>query len=154
MAAPHGTGHISDSFAAFADPRLALHRGEVAGALAAAVDLSAAPPWHRAVHQYFDACSWTTAAEVAVVARLPDAGNRLAAASPAGEQSAWAAACLLRARGRLHGDGDALRRSAEEWGRIGARFERACTLALLPDRAEEGLSELRSLGCREPARVP
>jgi predicted ATPase len=155
MASPRGTGHISDSFAAFADPRLALHRGAIGEALAAAVDLSATPPWRRAVHQYFDACSWATAAEVAVVAGLPDAGDRLAAAAPAGEESAWAAACLLRAGGRLRGDRDALRRSAGEWGRIGARFERACTLALLPEgeEEEEALRELRALGCREPASV-
>jgi predicted ATPase len=153
MAAPRGQGHISDSFAAFADPRLHLHTGAIEGALAAAVDLSLTPPWYGAVHQYFDACSWAVAAEVAVVAGLPDAAERLAVAAPAGAESAWAAACLLRAGGRLHGDQRALRESLEAWKRIGARFERACTMVLLPDRAAEGLGELSSLGCRQPAQA-
>ncbi len=151
MAAPRGQDHVSDSFAAFADPRLALHTGAIDDALAIAVDLSRVPPWPEATHQFFDAYSWAIAAEVAVVAGLPDAGDRLAAAAPAGAECAWAAACLLRARGRLDEDGHALRESLAGWDRIGARFERACTMLLLPDRAAEGLAELASLGCRPPA---
>ena len=53
--------------------------------------------------------------------------------------NAWAAACLARARGRLHGDRDALAESVTGWERIGARFERACTLLLLADRAAEAI---------------
>ena len=33
------------------------------------------------------------------------------------------------------------------WGAIGARFERACTLLLLPGHAEQGVHELSVLGC-------
>jgi hypothetical protein len=38
-----------------------------------------------------------------------------------------------------------------EWERISARFERACTLTLIPGRAAEGLAELAALGCQPPA---
>jgi hypothetical protein len=62
-----------------------------------------------------------------------------------------AVACLARAAGRLHGDREALQRSLDGWERIDARFERACTLTLLPDRPDEGIAGLRALGCRPPA---
>jgi hypothetical protein len=94
---------------------------------------------------------------VAVVASLADpalrdeAAARLAMVSPAGEENHWAEACLSRAAGRLHGDGAALARSVAGWERIGARFERACTLTLIPGRAPEGLAELAALGCQPPA---
>jgi hypothetical protein len=60
-------------------------------------------------------------------------------------------ACLARAAGRLHGDRAALEESLAGWERIQARFERACTLMLLEDRAQEGQAELRALGCPPPA---
>jgi hypothetical protein len=37
------------------------------------------------------------------------------------------------------------------WDAIDARFERACTLALLPDRAGEAATDLAALGCPPPA---
>jgi predicted ATPase len=67
-------------------------------------------------------------AELAVVAGRPDAAERLAAAEPVAAEHAWAAACLARAAGRLHGDQDALAAAAAGFERIGARFERAATL--------------------------
>jgi hypothetical protein len=70
-------------------------------------------------------------AELAVVAGRPDAAERLAAAEPAVAGHAWAAACLARAAGRLRGDEDALATAVAGFERIGARFERAATLALL-----------------------
>ncbi len=87
---------------------------------------------------------------MAVAARLPDADRRLAAAAPAGDENYWAAACLARAAGRRHGDRAMLERSIAGWERIEARFERACTLTLLADRAAEGAAELRALGCQPP----
>jgi hypothetical protein len=81
-------------------------------------------------------------AELAVVAGRPDAAERLAAAAPATAGHAWATACLARATGRLHGDEDALAAAVAGFERIGARFERAATLLLLPDRAAEGRAEL------------
>jgi hypothetical protein len=74
----------------------------------------------------------------------------LAAAEPAGRENIWAAACLARARGRLHGDRAALEEAVSGWQAIGARFERACTLCLLPDRRDEGTAELAALACRPP----
>jgi predicted ATPase/DNA-binding CsgD family transcriptional regulator len=81
-------------------------------------------------------------AELAVVAGRPDAAERLAAAEPVAAEHAWAAACLARAAGRLHGDEDALAAAVAGFERIGARFERAATLLLLPGRAAEGRAEL------------
>jgi hypothetical protein len=104
------------------------------------------PHW-RSLRPY----AWAMAAEVAVVARRPAAASRLAAAAPAGEENYWAAACLARAAGRLHGDRGALEESLAGWERIQARFERACTLMLLEDRAPGGRAELRALGCPPPA---
>jgi predicted ATPase/DNA-binding CsgD family transcriptional regulator len=86
--------------------------------------------------------------ELAVVAGRPDAADRLAAAGTAEAEHAWAAACLTRAAGRLHGDEDALAAAATGFERIGARFERAATLLLLPGRAAEGRAELA--GSAEP----
>jgi hypothetical protein len=88
---------------------------------------------------------------VAVVAGLPDAAARLAAAAPAGQENYWAAACLARAAGRLRGDRDAAAESLAGWERIEARFERACTLTPLDVRAREGRAELAALGCPPPA---
>ena len=76
---------------------------------------------------------------------------RTIAAAPAGDKNYWASACLARAAGRLHSDRDALERSVAGWELIDARFERACTLTLLPDRSAEGLAELRALGSPPPA---
>jgi predicted ATPase len=150
LAGRRGDGHIAESFVDFADPRIALHAGRIDDALATAVDLSATPPWYEVQHQIFDAYAWAVAAEAAVVAGVPDAAERLHVAAPAAAESAWAEACWLRARGRLHGDNHALRASVAAWDRIGARLERACTMLLLPERARDGLAELRALGCAPP----
>ncbi len=69
-------------------------------------------------------------AELAVVADLPDAAERIALAEPLAAENDWAAACLARARGRL-GDRSALGDAVERWERLGARFERECTAALM-----------------------
>ncbi len=109
-------------------------------------------PWYESPHWYsLRPYAWAIAAEVAVVARRPDAASRLDEAAPAGAENYWAAACLARAAGRLHDDHAELERSVEAWERIGARFERACTLLLLPCGADEGLADLAALGCRPPA---
>jgi predicted ATPase/DNA-binding CsgD family transcriptional regulator len=87
-----------------------------------------------------------SAAELAVVAGLPDAHDVLVAVAPDAAENDWAAACLTRANARSTGDADALLAAAEAFGRIDARFERACTLALHPARAAEGRAELEALG--------
>jgi hypothetical protein len=60
-------------------------------------------------------------------------------------------ACLTRANGQLHDDRAALEESLAGWQRIGSRFEHACTLLLMPDRAAQGHAELDALGCPPPA---
>jgi len=42
-------------------------------------------------------------------------------------------------------------RALAGWQRIGSRFEHACTLLLMPDRAAQGHAELDALGCPPPA---
>ncbi|WP_329000285.1 LuxR C-terminal-related transcriptional regulator [Kribbella sp. NBC_00709] len=91
-----------------------------------------------------------SAAELAVVAGLPDAPERLAAAAPDGAENDWAAACLTRAAARSTGDQDALRSAAGAFEQIGARFERAATHALIPDLAAEGRAELAELKVLRP----
>ena len=141
------------SLAAFTEARIALHAGRPGEAVAAVADLPlGVEPWYGTVRwQSLRPYAWAIAAEVSAAAGSPDAGSRIAAAAPAGEENYWAAACLARAAGRLTGDRAALERSLEGWERIEARFERACTMMLLEERAEEGEAELRALGCRLPA---
>jgi len=149
---PNPTTHRSlHMFSVFADARIAMHLGrldEAASHTASVCTPSA--DWYATSHWYYDAYAWALAAEVAVLADLPDAADRLTAAAPVAAENAWAAACLARAHGRL-GDRAALDRSIATWERIEARFERACTLLLIPDRAPEGRAELTALGCPQPA---
>jgi predicted ATPase/DNA-binding CsgD family transcriptional regulator len=154
-------GRVSDSLkpaVAFTEARICLHTGDIDAAMAALNDYRPKPGgwydlgyWHS-LRPY----AWAVAAEVAVVAGQPDAASLLEAAAPAGQENDWAAACLARAEGRLTGDQAALERSVAGWERIGAEFERACTLALFGDeRADEGLAKLRDLGCPPPpAHLP
>jgi len=138
--------------ALFTDARIALHEGRLDAAAAAIGDMpQEAEPWYETPHWYsLRPYAWAIAAEVAVAAQLPDAARRLTAAAPAGDENYWAAACLARAAGRMHGDRAMIEQSIAGWERIEARFERACTLTLLDDRAEEGVAELRALGCQPP----
>ena len=147
-----GTDHLA-SFAAFSDARIALHQGRIDAAVVAVAGLPLGQePWYGTPHWYSARpYAWAIAAEVAIVAGLPDAADRLAAAAPAGEENYWAAACLARAAGRLNGDHGALARSLAGWEGIDARFERACTLVLMDGRADEGRAELATLGCQPPA---
>ena len=139
--------------AAFTEARICLHEGHIDAAMAAVAGLRPeAENWYGVPHWHsLRPYAWAMAAEVAVVAGLPDAASWLAAAAPAGEENYWAAACLARAAGRLNGDRAALEQSVAGWERIDARFERACTLLLLDNRAAEGHAELRALGCQPPA---
>jgi len=147
------SGTYLEAAAAFTEARICLHEGRIDAAVAATAGLRPeAETWYDVPHwRSLRPYAWAMAAEVAVAARLPDAAARLAAAAPAGQENYWAAACLVRAAGRLRGDRDALEESLAGWERIEARFERACTLTLLAERAEEGKAELAALGCRPPA---
>ncbi|MEN3537599.1 LuxR C-terminal-related transcriptional regulator [Microbispora sp. ZYX-F-249] len=135
------------SFATFADARAAVHLGWH-GDAEHLVELAFTDFPQGRYQSYARAAG----AELAVASGLPDAGRRVSVAAE-GNENDWAAACLARAAGRLHGDADALQDSVERWERVGARFERACTLLLLPARAAEGRAELATLGCPAPAGV-
>jgi hypothetical protein len=82
-------------------------------------------------------------AEPAVVVGLPDAAERLAAAADLAADNDWTAACLTRAEARMTGDARTLSAAVQGFERVGARFERACTLLLSGDPA--AISELEAL---------
>ena len=100
---------------------------------------------------YYDSYLEAVRVEMAVVAQSGDAEEQLATAQRLARENDFVAAQLLRAAGRLHHDETALKDSVAGWEAIGARFERACTLLLLPDRADEGTAQLTALGCIPPA---
>jgi hypothetical protein len=128
------------SFATFADARVALHTGDHrrAADLLSNVD-SGTFSWAYAA---------AATAELAVVAGLPY-GEALDAAGAVAAENDWAAACLARIRGRL-GDAAALREALDRWEALGAGYELACTLLLIPGREAEGGERLAALGVPRP----
>ncbi|MFI0481704.1 ATP-binding protein [Actinomadura sp. 9N215] len=115
----------------FVDARLAVHDGRFDGAEALvreafAVDTPLDP---------YLAYARAAGAELAVAAGLPDAAELVASAAPLAEENGWAAACLARARWRLHGDRDELARALAGWERLDARAEQDLTRAL-PTQAD------------------
>jgi hypothetical protein len=134
------------TFSAFVDARVAIQTGQTTDA-ARLVERAYATFQRR----WYEGYARTAGAELAVIAGLSDARERLAAAEPYGAENDWAAACLARTVGRLTGDAASIAAAVSGFERIGARFERACTLLLLPDRADEGRAELDRLGCPVPA---
>lgn len=134
-------------FRTFGEARIALHRGDLE--IAVEIAETGIGGWYDDERWFYDAYAWAVAAEIAVVAGLSDAESRLTAAAPLAEENLWAKASLARTIGRRDGDVHALRESVAGWERIGARFERACTLVLLGD--EEGARELAAMGCALPA---
>jgi hypothetical protein len=131
------------SYGNYFECRVALHQG----ALEQAQVLAAAEPCGGYYGPYVEAVR----VETAVVAGSGDAEEQLTAAQRLVHENDFVAAQLLRVAGRLHHDESALKDSVARWEAIGARFERACTLLLLPDRVAEGLAELAALGCTPPA---
>ncbi|WP_162907175.1 ATP-binding protein [Allorhizocola rhizosphaerae] len=128
LAGPHNAYRLrTASSARFADARMAVHTGDLTDAAAIVDDAFSDPaPSHR-----YRVFAQAAAAELAVVARLPNAHRYLDRAAELATENAWAAACLARARGRNHRDPGALRESINGWERIGARFEHAYTVELL-----------------------
>jgi hypothetical protein len=100
---------------------------------------------------YYDPYPWALAADIAAAAGSPDAATLIDAAAQAAEENRWAAACVDRARGRLHGDDDLIQHAAHCFANIDARFETACTLMLLSERVTEAERTLTDLGCPPPA---
>lgn len=137
----------------FAELRRALHTGGVTAVVELADRILARMPRWRAAPGFYDAYVWAAAVEVAVFAGRPDAGDRLRAAQPAADENDWAAACLARACGRLTADASAFAEAITRFELVGARFDRACTLLCLPDRADEGRAELERLGCTLPQTI-
>jgi len=127
---------------AFVETRIAIHAGDIAHSGSLVEWCSTAFP-----ERWWEGYARAAGAELAVVAGFPDAAVRLARIEPLAHEHRWAAACLARARGRLTGDQAAIAQALAEWDRLGARFERACTLLLIPGQEPEGQSELNTLGC-------
>jgi len=100
-------------------------------------------------HKHHAAHAHASGAELAVVASLPGASDLLAVLAEDAKQNDWARAAHLRATGRLRQDTGTLRTAADAWQDIGARYEYAATLLLLPDRAAEGRAALAELGVPE-----
>ncbi|NUS00921.1 MAG: hypothetical protein HOV67_37355, partial [Kribbellaceae bacterium] len=111
----------------FAQARVAVHREDVDQARAVV----------RRAFDGFGERWWapyarTAAAELAVVAGLPDAEDLLEATAEDAAENDWAAACRKRATARHTGNPKDLQAAAEAFARIDARFEEASTLALTP----------------------
>lgn len=136
------TGQVFDfsALAGFVDALVAVHTGRLDGAAEMVGEL-----FSDAANPLYAGYAHPAGAELAVVAGLPEAASLVDAAETAAAENAWGAACLARARGRLHGDAAELAAAAEAWERIGARFESASTLLLLPDRADEGRAAMTEL---------
>jgi len=133
-----------NGFSDFVEARIALHQGDIDAAVAmitTSSDITCAQ---------YTAYAEAMAVEIAIVAGLPDAEGRLERAAPLGIENDFVAACLLRASGRLHDDEATLTRAVASWEQLGARFERACTLLLVPSRRDEGRRELAALRCAAP----
>jgi hypothetical protein len=138
--------------ATFVEMRAAMHFGRRPFAAPSFTD----PPvgedaWWQVRHWYFDAYPWAAAAELAAASGAADASARLLTAEPAASENRWSAAVVARARARLTGDADELTRALGLFEQLGARYERACTLALMPSRLEEARAELDELGVPLPA---
>lgn len=126
---------------AFVDARIAIHTGDFADTLIERTSVAFPIRW-------WEGYARAAGAELAVVAGLPDAASRLSQIEPLAAEHRWAAACLARAQGRLERDPGAVAQALTLWEQLDARFERACTLLLLPGRESEGQAELSALGCR------
>jgi predicted ATPase/DNA-binding CsgD family transcriptional regulator len=142
--------------AAFTDARVAAHTGRYADPAVPPTDrYGDAPGLVSAAMVAFPEKWWmayahAAGAELAVVAGLPDAAERLTQAEPAAAENDWAAACLIRATARHTGDQQLMAEAVTQWDRLGARFERAATLLLVPQRTAEGRAELTALRATMP----
>ena len=138
-------GRTASGFSLYSDLRVALHTGDrelvqAAGASSAAGEPATFSPYTAAV-----------VAEAAAITQAADRQQRLAEAEGFAAENDFVAAHTTRVAGLLSGDRETLMRSVRMWERIGARFERACTLVYIADRDSEGIRELAALGCPPPA---
>ena len=139
----------------FVETRLALHFGHWSAGSTRFDELPIGDDaWWHVRHWYFDAYPWTAAAEFAVAAGHADAEARLRTAEPAAGENAYAAGLLARARARLTGDPGQFDTALRTFEELGARYERAATLALTPSGLDEARSEFHQLGVLMPRQVP
>ncbi len=122
---------------AFATLRLALHEGRLDDAVAeiarhqrAARVIDSAFPWSAASLGY-EGYLWSAAIEVWAVIDEPGSRKEIGSARASYAEHLWATPALIRAEARLFRDPERVRRAAEGFATIGARFEEAATLALL-----------------------
>ncbi|MEV4141678.1 LuxR C-terminal-related transcriptional regulator [Dactylosporangium sp. NPDC049742] len=144
---PRHSGDLA-AVIAFADARTAVHTGDTDRAAALVERCTAGFP-----ERWWEGYARAAGAELAVLAGLPDAAGTLARIAPVASEHRWAAAVLTRARGRLTGDPAVVRQALAQWDRLDSRFERACTLVLLPGQEAAGRGELTALGCPPPGRA-
>jgi hypothetical protein len=123
--------------------RVELHTGLPAKSLLG--EETKVPAGHLA--EYAVAVAVEVAAAKAVA---DDGGDRTSADVATTTENPYANAFLRRARGRLHADPAAVDAAAEDWRRLGARFEYACTLTLIAGRRAEGMGLLAAVGCPPP----
>ena len=139
--------------------RLALHEGRLDDADAAvqryrslAEDVDAAP-WPQTALDY-EGYLWSTAAEIAAARHEPDVVARLAEMQTNFAEHLWAVPTLARAEWRATGDLTRLHAAVAGYAAIGAHFEEAATLALLPGaEGDTGRETLRSLRCSMPVAM-
>jgi predicted ATPase/DNA-binding CsgD family transcriptional regulator len=138
--------------AAFTVARVALHAGSLEDARSVTSRYLDSPPSiPPGAPSYFDAYPRALAADVAAIAGSREAPALIDSAADVAAENRWAAACLDRARGRLSSDDDLVERAADAFADIGARFEVACTLHLLSQRADDAERLFAELGCPAPA---
>ncbi|WP_211328633.1 ATP-binding protein [Thermomonospora umbrina] len=121
--------------ACFVDAAIAVHTGDLSDAAGLLERAFQEVPGAR--HAPY---AHAAAVELAVMAGLPEAEERLPEVEADTRENEWAGACLPRIRWRLSGDPAELEASVREWERLGARFEHARTLLLRPDTRPEGVS--------------
>jgi hypothetical protein len=135
----------------FVEARLALHFGHWNAHAKVFDELPVGDDaWWQVRHWYFDAYSWTAAAELAAAVGHPDATALLRTAEPAARENPFAAGLLARAHGRLTGDPVHFDMALGIFEDLGAGYERAATLALMPSRLDEARSEFDQLGVPMP----
>jgi predicted ATPase/class 3 adenylate cyclase len=147
------------SMRAFTLVRLALHEGRLDDAeaavqryasIASTVDTA---PWPATALDY-GGYVWSTAAETWAARHEPDFAARLAELQTRYAEHLWAVPTLARAEWRATGDLTRLHAAVAGYAAIGAHFEEAATLALLPGpEGDAGRETLRSLGCSLPFSI-
>ena len=138
-------GRTASGFSLYSDLRVALHSGDHELVQAAGTSTEAKE------YAPFSAYTAAVVAEAAAITQAADRQQKLAEAEGFAAENDFVAAHTTRVAGLLSGDRETILRSVRMWERIGARFERACTLIYIADRQSEGIRELAALRCPPPA---